>query len=109
MVETVLSHLVRNAVTFNTAAPPTVSIDGHADGATAVLTVTDNGIGIGPADQERVFDLFVRLHARDDYPGTGTGLALCRRLMTLQGGTITLATATGAGTTVSLTLPTDTG
>ena len=52
------------------------------------------------------FDLFRRLNTREDYPGTGTGLALCHRLITQQSGTIRMRSALGDGTTVTVTLPT---
>lgn len=106
LLTTVLRHLVLNAVTFNTATVPTVRIDGHRLDDVAVITVADNGIGIAPAHHLRVFDLFQRLNTHEEYAGTGTGLALCRRLIDLQGGSIALDSAPGGGTTVTLTLRT---
>jgi light-regulated signal transduction histidine kinase (bacteriophytochrome) len=105
LLGTVLTCLVRNALLFNTSADPTVQIQGYVEDEVAVITVTDNGIGMTAAHCDSVFDLFRRLHTREEYAGTGTGLTLCRRLMTLQHGTITLDSTLGAGTTVTLTLP----
>ena len=105
MIATVLRHLVLNGMTFNTSATPVVRIGGWVQHETAIITVTDNGIGMNPTHVDRAFRVFGRLNAPDDYPGTGTGLALCRRLMTLQDGTIELDTSPGLGTTVRLTLP----
>lgn len=105
MTQTVLRHLVRNAIVFNSSETPLVTIAGRAEGGMAVVTVTDNGIGIGPKDRDAVFELFRRLNAREAYPGTGTGLALCRRLVTKQGGTVSLESAPGAGTKVTVALP----
>ncbi len=105
MLRTVIRHLIVNALTFNAAVVPKVHVAGRLDGRDAVITVTDNGIGIDPAQRAGVFDLFKRLNTREEYPGTGTGLALCRRLVTLQNGTLHLDAAPDAGTVVTLTMP----
>lgn len=104
LLTTVLRHLVANGLTFNRAAEPTVHIGGGSSGRTAVVTVTDNGIGVAEAKQELIFDLFQRLNTREEFPGTGTGLALCRRLVGLQGGTIELDSSTSEGSTFRLFL-----
>jgi signal transduction histidine kinase len=101
----VMEQLVVNAITFTTSGAPTVHVSGHATGNTAVITVEDNGIGIDPANSERVFDLFQRLNTREEYPGNGAGLSLCRRLLELQGGSIGLVPGSQGGTAVSITLP----
>jgi signal transduction histidine kinase len=106
MLQTVLRQVIVNALRFNGSVPPVVTVEGTVEGATALVTVHDNGIGVPEPDQERVFELFVRLHARESYPGTGTGLALCRRLMAAQGGSIHLDSSSDDGTTVTLALPT---
>lgn len=105
LLTTVLNHLLHNALLFNASSEPTVQVAGRLAGDTLVVTVTDNGIGIDPEQSERVFDLFQRLNTRQDYPGTGTGLALCRRLMSLQGGMLDLVTSPEPGSTLRLTLP----
>ncbi len=109
MLKSVLQQILLNAIRFNTAAMATVRLEGWVEGKTTVITVTDNGIGIAPAAQERAFDLFRRLNTREEYPGVGAGLALCRRLMQAQGGGVTLASPTGEGTTVTLTMPAPAG
>ncbi len=109
MLKSVLRQILLNAIRFNTAAMATVCLEGRVEGETTVITITDNGIGIVPAQQERVFDLFKRLNTREEYPGVGAGLALCRRLMQAQGGGVTLASPTGEGTTVTLTMPAPAG
>lgn len=106
MVLTVLVALVKNSLTFNRSTPPTVRIQGRLDGELAVVTVSDNGIGIDSSSTEEVFALFRRLNTREEYPGTGTGLALCRRLIGAMSGTIGLHSTPGVSTTVTLTLPT---
>lgn len=105
MLTTVLRHVVVNGLTFNASTPRAVRIDGRTDRSTAVITVTDNGIGVDPARHEVVFGLFGRLNARDQYPGTGAGLALCQRLLGLQGGLVEIDTSTSKGTAFRLLLP----
>ena len=105
LLGTVLTCLVRNALLFNASPDPTVHVAGRATDGRAVITVTDNGIGMTAAQCDSVFDLFRRLNTREEYAGTGTGLTLCRRLMTLQHGTINLDSTSGNGTVVTLTLP----
>jgi len=105
LLATVMTSLVRNALLFNTSPAPRVQIEAHVADDGAIITVSDNGIGLAARHCENVFDLFRRLNTREEYPGTGTGLALCRRLMTLQHSTITLDSATGTGTTVTLVMP----
>lgn len=69
------------------------------------MSVEDDGIGIDPENQERVFPVFDRLHSRDEYEGTGIGLALCERLVERHGGSIWIDSEPGKGATVSFTLP----
>jgi light-regulated signal transduction histidine kinase (bacteriophytochrome) len=105
MMQIILRHVLQNALMFNTAAIPTVRVTGETRDGLVVLSIADNGIGVHPAQQEAVFELFRRLNTREEYAGTGTGLALCRRLVTLQGGSIDLGSGSGGGTTVTLRLP----
>jgi signal transduction histidine kinase len=67
--------------------------------------VEDNGIGIAPEFSDKIFVIFQRLHGRDDYPGTGIGLALCKRIVEYYGGTISLDEQYGEGTRICFTLP----
>lgn len=100
-------NLVANAVKFRSDAPVEVRVDsrpGEAAG-TAVIRVSDNGIGIDQQFHDRVFEMFRRLHTRAAYPGTGIGLALCRRIVEDAGGTIWIEPREPAGTTVAFTLP----
>jgi signal transduction histidine kinase len=105
MCATVLRHLVLNGILFNRASEPTVRIEGATVDGCVVITVRDNGIGIAAEQQDKVFELFGRLNTREEYPGTGTGLALCKRIAELQGGAVTVARSTNNGSVFSLTMP----
>jgi len=107
LLATVLHHLVRNAIVFNTSSLPTVRVTGEVRDGFAAITVKDNGIGVAPADHARVFNLFQRLDTSQshDATGIGVGLAMCRRLVDLQGGQIRLDSQPDQGTIVTLTLP----
>jgi signal transduction histidine kinase len=67
--------------------------------------VSDNGIGMDPADAERIFQPFRRLHGEEAYPGTGIGLAICERIVTQHGGRIWVTSRLGEGSEFSFTLP----
>ncbi len=69
------------------------------------LEVSDNGIGFDPQYARRIFRVFERLHSRTEYPGTGIGLALCRKIVERHGGTIGAECEPGAGATFIVTLP----
>jgi signal transduction histidine kinase len=85
----VLHNLVGNGVKFvRPGVPPHVVVEGWAAEGTAVFRVQDNGIGIDREQVERVFQPFTRLNTRDAYPGSGVGLAICRRLIERSGGRI---------------------
>ncbi|HVL05343.1 MAG TPA: ATP-binding protein [Acidimicrobiales bacterium] len=104
-------NLLANAIKFT--APdeiPCVHVGCERDGEAWRFTVTDNGIGIEPRHRERVFGMFKRLHARDAFPGTGIGLALCKKIVERHGGTIGVDDGPGGcGSTFWFTLPTKEG
>ena len=102
----VLLHLLDNAVKFHAAGrQPRVRVSAdHGDRAWRV-SVADNGIGIAPHHTERLFTLFQRLHHRDQYPGNGIGLVLCKRLVEHHGGRIWVDPNPDGGTVVSFTIP----
>jgi signal transduction histidine kinase/CHASE3 domain sensor protein len=106
-------NLVANAIKFRGEAPPEIHVSAERgaepgaerqDGAWR-LSVRDNGIGIAPEYHERVFILFQRLHARDEYGGTGIGLAVCKKIVERRGGTIWVDATPGGGSTIRFTIP----
>ncbi len=105
VVTQVLHNLVGNALKFTRpGVAPVVHVDAAVDGATVTFRVADNGIGIEPEQTERIFQPFTRLHARETYPGSGVGLAICRRLAERCGGRVWVEPSE-AGSTFLVELP----
>lgn len=103
-VREVLHELIANAIKFSDE-PPRVHIGAHDRGGWWELSVSDGGIGIEPRLQQRVFELLQRLHPRERYAGTGTGLALCRDSVNAHGGEIWVESTPGCGSSFRFTLP----
>jgi signal transduction histidine kinase len=102
----VFQNLIGNAVKFRVPGrPPEVAIGAAREGAMWRLWIRDNGIGMQPADAERIFEPFKRLHGEEAYPGTGIGLAICERIVSQHGGRIWATSTPGAGSTFLFTLP----
>ncbi len=107
-IRQLLQNLISNAIKFGReGVPPVVRIEGGTRGRFAEIRVTDNGIGFEPRHASRIFRVFERLHGRADYPGTGIGLALCRKIAERHGGTISAESTPGEGATFTVTLPLD--
>lgn len=101
-----LQNLVSNALKFRREGiAPEVQISAESDPRQVRLVVRDNGIGFDPRYSQRIFWIFERLHGRNEYPGTGIGLALCRKIVDRHGGTIVAAGRPGEGATFTITLP----
>jgi PAS domain S-box-containing protein len=101
----VFQNLIANALKFSDAATPVVAITAERDGDAWRFAVADNGIGIDPAQADRVFRMFQRLHADGHYDGTGIGLAICKRIVEGHGGRIWCEPRAEGGTVFQFTLP----
>jgi signal transduction histidine kinase len=101
-----MQNLISNALKFRRQdVIPEVTIDATVGDGKVQLTVRDNGIGFEPQYSVRIFRVFERLHGRTEYPGTGIGLALCRKIAERHGGSVVADSAPGVGTTLTVTLP----
>jgi len=106
LIAAVFQNLVGNAIKFTRAGEaPHVKITSRRDGDHWEFECVDHGIGIDADYAERIFMIFQRLHPKDVYPGTGIGLAMCRKIVEYHGGTIWLAPGDGNGATFRFTLP----
>jgi two-component system, sensor histidine kinase and response regulator len=98
-------NLLSNAIKFRGAAPQAVRMFSEQCGNRWRVTVADSGIGIAPQYCQRIFSVFERLHPRDEYPGTGVGLAICRRIAERHGGRIWVESEPDRGSAFHIELP----
>ena len=102
----VLANYLDNAIKFSKKdASGVVEISGQEDPEVWTLWVKDNGIGFDPQYQDRIFNIFQRLHRSEDYPGTGVGLAIVRKAVERIGGRVWAESETGKGSTFFITIP----
>lgn len=101
----VFQNLLSNALKFRGAGPPLVHISARRMEECWEFTVADNGIGISPENFERIFVVFQRLHTRQEYPGTGMGLAICKKIVERHGGKIRVESEANKGSRFIFTLP----
>jgi light-regulated signal transduction histidine kinase (bacteriophytochrome) len=100
-----MENLIGNGLKYHGATPPHVHVSAEHKENEWTFSVRDNGIGIDPMYYERIFEIFKRLHDQKEYPGTGIGLAVCRRVVSRHGGRIWLESEAGHGSVFHFTLP----
>ena len=105
LLATVFQNLLGNAVKFRGEDPPRVHVSAVRDGRRWLLRFADNGLGIEHEYADRIFTIFQRLHGRSAYPGTGIGLAMCRKIVEHHGGSIWLEDTPPPGSTFVVALP----
>lgn len=105
MMHHVFQNLIANAIKFNTNAAPEVRIGYVEENGIYTFSVSDNGIGIDPSFQSKLFQMFNRLHTSDQFEGTGIGLAVCKKIITFYKGDIWFKSEPNQGTTFYFTLP----
>lgn len=104
-ISQLFQNLISNSIKFRSERSPRVHIEARVEGINWLFSVRDNGIGIDPAHRREVFQVFHRLHAHEQYDGTGIGLSICQKIIERHGGTIWCEAAVGGGTTFLFTLP----
>ena len=100
----IFRQLVTNSIKFHAADPPRIHISAHESERETAFSVSDNGVGIDPRYHEQIFGVFRRLHGREK-PGTGIGLAICKRIIEQRGGRIWVESEPGKGATFRFTVP----
>jgi PAS domain S-box-containing protein len=101
----VFQNLIINGIKFHSEEAPIINICVEKKESEWLFSVKDNGIGIDPQYSERIFEVFKRLHKKEEYPGTGIGLAVCKKIVERHGGHIWIESELGKGSTFYFTLP----
>ncbi len=104
-LEQLFQNLISNAIRYRGAEPPRIRVSAEREGREWRFAVEDNGIGIEPRFQNQVFGIFKRLHSASEYPGTGMGLAICKRIVERAGGRIWVESELGRGSRFCFTIP----
>ncbi len=105
LLQLIFQNLILNGIKYNRSPKPEVKITGKQEGRTIVFCFQDNGIGIKPEHQDRIFEPFHRLHTKHEYPGTGLGLSICKKIVDRLGGIIWVESEFGVGSKFYFSLP----
>jgi light-regulated signal transduction histidine kinase (bacteriophytochrome) len=99
-------NLIGNGIKYQNSGVPRIHVSAARNGGKKwTFSVKDNGLGIAPQYFERIFEMFQRLHKREEFAGTGIGLAICKKIVDRHGGTISVESQPGQGSTFSFALP----
>jgi light-regulated signal transduction histidine kinase (bacteriophytochrome) len=104
-IQQLFQNVVGNAIKYRSNKPPQINISYKDVGSFYRFSISDNGIGIDPRFFHKIFIIFQRLHNREQYSGTGIGLAICKKIVDKHGGKIWLESEPGKGSTFYFTLP----
>jgi two-component system NtrC family sensor kinase len=100
-----VQNLIGNAILYRGEKSPRIQVSARSDGDFWEFSVQDNGIGVAAEHRQQIFEIFKRLHSRDKYPGTGIGLAVCRKIVQRHGGCIDVDSQVGIGSNFRFTIP----
>lgn len=105
MLTLLVHNLLTNSLKFRGADAPVIHISSSLEHDQVIISVSDNGIGIASEYNDKIFKIFKKLHSRSEYPGTGIGLSICKRVVELHGGHIWFDSQEGIGSKFSFSLP----
>ena len=100
-----LQNLIANSIKFRNEQSPRIHLSARQEGGEWVISIRDNGIGFDPQYAETIFKVFKRMHSQEKFPGTGIGLAICKKIVERHGGHIWAESQSGRGATFYFTFP----